>query len=160
VCVIGAKAAHEYFGKESPIGKSVSLVLDDVKQVPIELKIVGVHEAKDADIDGGTDKRDWSVAIPWTVVAHHSEGGKASLEYWTILAKAVKHESVPAAIRECTDALRRLRSIKTGSPDNFFIEDMNHFIDETANQRIAAYETSHQKGGLLSRIWSAITTWF
>jgi len=117
VCVIGAEIEEVLFEGEEALGKELRLNGD-------AFEVVGIFERAKSNF--GEDYENDLVSIPLSTFAKIHPWDKAL----TLEAKARSRESLEQAIEEITAALRMVRKVPFGAPDNFYLSTQDQIRDE------------------------------
>jgi putative ABC transport system permease protein len=116
VCVIGWQVATNLFGAESPVGKSISANHHDFQVVGVLEKQGGLNES------GGADNV-ILMPLPQFLRAVWSNPP------YIIQVKVGSPDEVAEAREELRAAMRRLRHLAPGAPDNFAINQQEQFLE-------------------------------
>ncbi len=117
VALLGATVAKELFPDEDPVGQRIR-----IRNVPFT--VIGVLKTKGQS--GMGQDQDDVILAPSTTVLYRLKGSQ-----WIdmINASAVSTDSVPAAIGELTEILRRAHNLHEGEADDFSIRSQAEIME-------------------------------
>ncbi|MGN6151874.1 MAG: ABC transporter permease [Lysobacteraceae bacterium] len=119
VAVLGATVAEGLFGNLDPLGKTFQIG-------ERHFRVIGVMGKRTNDFFDGPDF-DRQIYIPITTFekVFGNPSGRANVD---IAVKAPSLESVDDFQYELTDAMRRIRGLRPGQPDDFSISTLNSLL--------------------------------
>ena len=127
VCILAPETAKRLFGRESAVGKTVSLERYDREDDPAPLRVVGVLAAKGPGLEDMP--RSMENLVPWTLTDPTFRGRRRPAVL-LLAAKAAGRGKVAEATSQISRLLRKRRGVVPGQPDGFCINCNNTWIDE------------------------------
>ena len=127
VCILAPETAKRLFGRESAVGKTVSLERYDREDDPAPLRVVGVLAAKGPGLEDMP--RSMENLVPWTLTDPTFRGRRRPAVL-LLAAKAAGRGKAAEATSQISRLLRKRRGVVPGQPDGFCINCNNTWIDE------------------------------
>ncbi|MGH7699107.1 MAG: ABC transporter permease [Gemmatimonadales bacterium] len=116
VAVVNDKLAEQLFDLRDPIGRRIKIA-----GLPYE--VIGVYQSP-PQLFGGTPQAE--AIIPYGTLVKHVPYWRGWMDFF-----AVPHDSIPLdrAIDDVTVALRTMRALRPGEPNNFDVVTQDRYID-------------------------------
>jgi putative ABC transport system permease protein len=133
VCVIGSDVATNLFEHEPALGRKVTIG-------PRTFEVVGVLDKQGSFLDGGSLDNEAIIPLKQFMATFWSD------PEFTIQVKVKDLKQLDDATAEVRAAMRRIRRLAPGDPDDFAINQQQQFID-----------TFHQVAGTIALIGLFIT---
>ena len=115
VVVLGQTVAHNLFGEEDPVGKTVR-----IKNSPF--LVVGVLAPKGQSLDGRD--QDDTALMPLTTAQRQLFGNQFPGMVRFIMVKAVSEKAMDRAERQINELLRQRHRIREGQDDDFTVRNL------------------------------------